>query len=323
MGKAKLLSLREQGKIDAYCQLGLAKRDIARRLRRSVCSITTYLSNKDSYGKKWTGRSRILTARDMRRLGNAASNKQKSIKKIKAETNIAASNSTIIRALKRMNMQSEKVKRAPFLSKLHKEARIKFTRDYMQQNWENIWFTDEKKWNLDGPDRYFSYWHDLRKEPIVQQRRQNGGGSVMIWAGISGDRKTNLCFVEGNMNSEDYQRVLRNHFLPSKNNNDLLMQDNASIHVSHSTKNWLANNNIQTINWPSRSPDLNPIENIWGIMVRRVYIQGKQYNSIPDLKNAILSCWNRLSRDDILNCTRSMPDRIFQCITKKGSLINY
>ena len=88
---------------------------------------------------------------------------------------------------------------------------------------------------------YFLYWHDLRKEPIVQQRRQNGGGSVMIWAGISGDRKTNLCCVEGNMNSVDYQRVLRNHFLPSKNNNDLLMQDNASIHVSHSTKNWLAN----------------------------------------------------------------------------------
>jgi hypothetical protein len=33
---------------------------------------------------------------------------------------------------------------------------------------------------LDGPDGCDSYWHDLRKEPLVRPRRNFGGGSVMV-----------------------------------------------------------------------------------------------------------------------------------------------
>jgi len=41
-------------------------------------------------------------------------------------------------------------------------------------------FSDEKKFNLDGPDGCDSYWHDLRKEHLVKPRRNFGGGSVMV-----------------------------------------------------------------------------------------------------------------------------------------------
>lgn len=39
--------------------------------------------------------------------------------------------------------------------------------------------------------------------------------------------------------------------------------------------------------WPSRSPNLNLIENLWGILSRAVYKNSKQYNNIKELENAI------------------------------------
>ncbi|CAF4303451.1 unnamed protein product, partial [Rotaria magnacalcarata] len=52
--------------------------------------------------------------------------------------------------------------------------------------WNNEWhkavWPDEKKINLDGPDGFSYYWHDLRKEEEIFSTRSLGGGSVMIWA---------------------------------------------------------------------------------------------------------------------------------------------
>ena len=47
--------------------------------------------------------------------------------------------------------------------------------------WARTFFSDEKKWNLDGPDGLKYYWHCLRNDPKVAFSRQNGGGSVMVW----------------------------------------------------------------------------------------------------------------------------------------------
>ncbi|KAF0775093.1 hypothetical protein AaE_001207, partial [Aphanomyces astaci] len=61
-------------------------------------------------------------------------------------------------------------------------------------------FSDEKKFNLDGPDGYQYYWHDLRKEQEIYTKRVSGGGSVMIWAGMSAFGRTELAFLEGKQN---------------------------------------------------------------------------------------------------------------------------
>jgi hypothetical protein len=69
-------------------------------------------------------------------------------------------------------------------------------------------FSDEKKWNLDGPDGQRSYWHDLRKEPLIFSKRNFGGGSVMTWAAFSGYGKVGLALTSSKMNSADYQQVV-------------------------------------------------------------------------------------------------------------------
>ena len=50
-----------------------------------------------------------------------------------------------------------------------------------QEEWHQVLFSDEKKFNLDGPDGYQYYWHDLRKEKETPMSRNFGGGNVMVW----------------------------------------------------------------------------------------------------------------------------------------------
>jgi hypothetical protein len=79
---------------------------------------------------------------------------------------------------------------------------------------KKIVFSDEKKFNLDGPDGWASYYHDVRKPELLHNKRHTGGGGVMIWAAIGWRGKSDVAFIQGNMNSEAYQAALRNHLLP-------------------------------------------------------------------------------------------------------------
>ncbi|GMF21965.1 unnamed protein product [Phytophthora fragariaefolia] len=71
--------------------------------------------------------------------------------------------------------------------------------------WDTIIFSDDKKWNLDGPDGFQYYWRDLRTPPRQTKRRQAGvGGSVMVWAAFISQDKSPLVVLTGKQNSDDY-----------------------------------------------------------------------------------------------------------------------
>ena len=70
----------------------------------------------------------------------------------------------------------------PWMTKDHMVRRVMFAEKHLEfsLDWSSVIFSDEKKFNLDGPDGIQCYWRDLRKEPQYFQKRQSGGGSVMV-----------------------------------------------------------------------------------------------------------------------------------------------
>jgi hypothetical protein len=108
-----------------------------------------------------------------------------------------------------------------------------------------VLFTDESRFNLsiaDGRVRVFRRRGERFAYNCLLERDKFGGGSVMIWAGIMGGRKTDLVVIPGNLNAQGYiDKVLRPVVVPFLcQNSGMLMHDNARPHTARVTANYLA-----------------------------------------------------------------------------------
>jgi len=210
--------------------------------------------------------------------------------------------------------------RKPRLKAEDKVARLQWGRDHMQwlEQWSRTIFSDEKKFNLDGPDGWAYYWHDLRKEKRVFSKRGHGGGSLMIWIGVSKNFKSDLYVLDGTLNAVKYQALLETSLLPlvTKVNEvnaqgAIFQHDKAKAHAAKSTSAWLLDHNITTLDWVVRSPDLNITENLFGVICRQVYKDYRQFCAAEELRDVIRDAWQAIDQNFIDNLFDSIEIRGF------------
>lgn len=331
MGKAKRLDEVEKGQIRVLAESGQSNRQIARKINRSEKVVRNYLKNPKKYGFKVRTRGNSkLTARQKGQIRDEATKSHLSCRQIITKLDLPVHKSTVSRVLNASShIKWTKPKPKPKLTSQHKINRLKFAQNHMHwtTEWHHVIFSDEKKFNLDGPDCYSHYWHDLRDKEAVRSKRNFGGQTQMVWGGFSYDSKLPICWISTKMNSTNYCDLLEDVLIPHleeyQDDSAVFQQDNASIHVSRQSKAWFEAKEITVLEWPACSPDLNPIENLWGILASKVYANGRQFNNVKDLKACIRECWEQIDAQTIQNLVTSMPKRIFEVIKNKGGPTKY
>ena len=101
----------------------------------------------------------------------------------------------------------------------------------------------------------------------------------------------------------------------------IFQQDLAPAHTAKTTKTWFNDHGITVLDWPANSPDLNPIENLWGIAKRKM--KDMRPNNAKELKAAIEASWSSITPQQCHRLIASMPRRIKAVIHAKGAQTKY
>ena len=105
--------------------------------------------------------------------------------------------------------------------------------------------------------------------------------------------------------------------------NFILMQDNARAHIARVAMDFLENEGIETMPWPARSPDLNPIEHAWDMLGRQVALWQQAPNNVQSLIDALIEEWMNIPQDSLCRLIQSMPRRCEECIRARGGHTSY
>ncbi len=148
----------------------------------------------------------------------------------------------------------------------------------------------------------------------------------MVW-GCVGYNFGRLALITTRLNSQMYTSMLETDLLPYGTEfsgpNWHFQQDNARIHDAAFTHQWFEENGIRVIPWPSCSPDLNPIENVWAMLARKVYVGHGQYTSKKELQAAIWRCWDQLDPLYLQKLIDGMRGRLVRVIQQNGNCIGH
>lgn len=215
------------------------------------------------------------------------------------------------------------------LGHYHRVARLQWARNhqYWAEQWQNILWTDESRFSLDFHDgriRVRRLKNERYADCCILEHDRYGLGSVMVWAGMWWNNRTDIVVVSGTMTGKRYlNEIILPHVLPIVNGNNLIFQqDNARPHRAKVVMSEL--DSIQVLPWPARSPDLSPIEHMWDEVGRHLR---DDYElpaiNLNQLSERLRHVWNSIPQQSFQRVILSMPERLSECIKKGGGHTSY
>ncbi|GFX90201.1 transposable element Tcb2 transposase [Trichonephila clavipes] len=218
------------------------------------------------------------------------------------------------------------------LTRQHRTARLQWCREHhnwTEQDWACVLFSDESRFSLSSDCRRQLIWREsgtAYRPENIQEKDRYPTCSIMVWGGIMINGRTRLHVVaNGTMTGQRYiDEVLLPHvrlFRGAVGDKFVFMDDNATCHRTLAVQDCLDSDGIQRLVWPARSPDLNPVENVWDALGRQV--AGRNYP--PTNKNTFIRAlteeWDKLPQQLLDNVVESTVRRVECCITFHGGHI--
>ncbi len=205
----------------------------------------------------------------------------------------------------------------PLLNNRQRQKRLawaKDKKDWTAAEWSKVMFSDES-----------NFAFPLKIRVPESGGRERGTESTLLEVQCKVSTVSDglgchvICWCWATVFSE-VQEVLEHFMLPAADQlygdaDFIFQQDLAPAHSAKATSTWFKDHGIPVLNWPANSPDLNPIENLWGIVKRKM--RYARPNNAEELKAAIIT------PEQCHRLIDSMPRRIAAVIQAKGAPTKY
>lgn len=240
--------------------------------------------------------------------------------------------STAVRMLYRHGIQARRCIPKPMLTQQHKAERFEFAlshRHWTVDDWKAVVFSDETLITAQPIGHHKLIW-TKRTGPLnpdlIIPTVQGGGAHIMTWGCISTNGFHDFINAQERLNAEGYIQILRDNLLPVReqyfrNKAFVFQQDGASIHTAHATQEFLQSQNIQELEWPAHSPDLNIIEHVWHYLKMELHKKEPASNANKLWDNVVSIMpymWSDTMTEKINNLYESIPARLAAVIAKHG-----
>uniref|UniRef100_A0AAY5LA38 Tc1-like transposase DDE domain-containing protein n=1 Tax=Esox lucius TaxID=8010 RepID=A0AAY5LA38_ESOLU len=211
---------------------------------------------------------------------------------------------------------------------MHKKACKQFAEDKQTKDmdyWNHVLWSDETKINLFGSDGVKHVWRqpgEEYKNKCVLPTVKHGGGRVMVWGCMSAAGTGELHIIEGTMNANMYCDILKQSMISSLQMLDrraVFQHDNDPKHTSKTTTALLKKLRVKVMDWPSMSPDLNPI--LRGFLKQKV--EERKVSNIYQLRDVVMEEWKRTPVVTCEALVNSMPKRVKAVLENNGDHTKY
>lgn len=219
-----------------------------------------------------------------------------------------------------------------------KRKRLSFAEGYRhwtKEQWERVVFADEAIVHGEGGVKGGRQWVRREKGTAVALKSEYLHHKVPhpeklnVWGCFAASGLGYAQIYNKNLNAPGLKHILQTHLLPSidmlfpetPRQQWWLLQDNAPTHTATVTKTWLHNHGISLIDFPPYSPDLNPIENLWQDVEKRIEARAPQ--TLEELQDVLAEEWAKTDKSLLLKLAHSMPKRCKAVIAAGGDHIHY
>jgi hypothetical protein len=151
----------------------------------------------------------------------------------------------------------------------------------------------------------------------------------MVWGCMSMDGIGWATKIDGKMDAELYTKILEEELQMSldhwgKDFSDVIFQqDNDPKHTSKLAKKWFKDHEVDVMEWPAQSPDLNPIEHLWDHLKRKLNEYPTEPQGVTELWEGVQTEWDKIPAEVCKNLIESMPRRIEAVLKAKGGNTKY